>query len=68
MQAEEQKHKLAAQLAASNMDAKDLGQLNEQLQRIIALKVWPCHRTSVPAANTCCKADASPVSHAELQC
>ena len=48
-QAEEQTLKLAAQLAASNMEAKDLGQLNEQLHRIIALKVWPCYRTRLPA-------------------
>ena len=41
-QAEEQNHKVAAQLAASTMEAKDLGQLNEQLRRIIALKVRPC--------------------------
>ena len=41
-QAEKQNHKVAAQLAASTMEAEDLGQLNEQLQCIIALKVRPC--------------------------
>ena len=56
-QAEEQNLKLSAQLDASNMEAKDLGQLNEQLHRIIALKVWPCYRTRLPAANICRKAD-----------